>query len=297
MSGNGLAILMVTVLRRRTVMPSQSLALVGVGTVVVLGVERSSALEYSVPGPDGKASESSERSMPQATSSAVIGLAVLPRRVVTDGERPLGEVLVGRAEVGREVGDQHHLAGVVVAGVLGQRPVRERLLDRVARARTSRWSGRGPRGPGRPAGSTVMVPPAVAPSTSAAGPWRSASLAMVSEASWTPYCLSASAAALVVVPAAATTGSEGHERGAGGDELPAALVRFMLSSLSFLFAPPDSVPGDSLLTQSASAAGLGVDGVANRVAEEVEGEHQGDDAEQGLPQVEGVVARSTGTAP
>ncbi len=31
-------------------------------------------MEYSVPGPDGKASESSERSMPQATSSAVIGL-------------------------------------------------------------------------------------------------------------------------------------------------------------------------------------------------------------------------------
>ena len=60
------------------------------------------------------------------------GLAVLPRGVVTNGEGPLGVVLVVGAEVGGEVRDQHGLA-ILVADVLGQRPARERLLDRVAR--------------------------------------------------------------------------------------------------------------------------------------------------------------------
>ncbi len=59
-------------------------------------------------------------------------LAGLPRGVVTDRERPLREVLVGRAQVGREVRDQDHVAGLGVAHVLGQRAARERLLDRVA---------------------------------------------------------------------------------------------------------------------------------------------------------------------
>ncbi len=59
-------------------------------------------------------------------------LAVLPRGVVADRERPLGVVVVGGAEVGGQVGDQHHLAGLGVAGVLRQRPVRQGLLDRVA---------------------------------------------------------------------------------------------------------------------------------------------------------------------
>ena len=73
-----------------------------------------------MPGPDGNASESSERLMPKATSSAVTGLPSSHVASVTDREGPLGEVLVGRAEVGREVGDQDRLA-VLVAGVLGQR--------------------------------------------------------------------------------------------------------------------------------------------------------------------------------
>ena len=61
----------------------------------------------------------------------------LPLGVVLDRELPLGEVLVGRAEVGGEVGDQLHVTGFGVAAVLRQRPVGEGLLDRVAEHRPS----------------------------------------------------------------------------------------------------------------------------------------------------------------
>ena len=78
-------------------------------------------MEYSVPGPDGKASESSERSMPQATSSAVIGLPsshVASSRMVNVHSVKSS---LGLTQVGRQVRDEDHLAGLVVAGVLGQR--------------------------------------------------------------------------------------------------------------------------------------------------------------------------------
>ena len=76
-----------------------------------------------MPGPDGKVSESMRALDAPGDLLGGDGLAVLPLRVVADRERPLGEVVVGRAQVGRQVGDEDHLAGLRVTGVLGQRPV------------------------------------------------------------------------------------------------------------------------------------------------------------------------------
>ncbi len=64
------------------------------------------------------------------------------------------------------------------------------------------------------------------------------------------------------------------------------LFRFMLSSLSYLFSPRTASPATYwIVDRDESASGLGVEGVADRVAQEVEGQHQGDDAEQRLPEV------------
>ena len=48
--------------------------------------------------------------------------AVLILDAVTQRESPLGEVVVGRAQVGGQVGHQHHLLGLCVIDVLRQRP-------------------------------------------------------------------------------------------------------------------------------------------------------------------------------
>ena len=59
------------------------------------------------------------------------GGAVLVLHAVADGERPLGEVVVGGAEVGGQVGHEDRLAGLLVVDELGQRPVEQRGRDRV----------------------------------------------------------------------------------------------------------------------------------------------------------------------
>ena len=68
----------------------------------------------STPGSRSRATRGTSRgpwtdSMPNLTSSAVTGRAVLVLHAVADRERPLGEVLVGRAEVGGQVGHQDRL--------------------------------------------------------------------------------------------------------------------------------------------------------------------------------------------
>ena len=75
-----------------------------------------------MPGPDGKVSESSERWMPQATSSAVTGLPsshFASSRIVKVHSVKSS---FGRAQVGGEVGDQERLP-VLVTRVLRERAV------------------------------------------------------------------------------------------------------------------------------------------------------------------------------
>ena len=84
-----------------------------------------------MPGP-GSAPASRVRVMPKATSSAVTGSPV--SQVASSRSWKVHSVksLFGRAEVDREVRHQQHLAGLGIAGELGQRAVGQRLLDRVA---------------------------------------------------------------------------------------------------------------------------------------------------------------------
>ena len=67
--------------------------------------------------------------MPNLTSLGGDGRAVLELHAVADRERPLGEVLVGRAGVGGQVGHQDRHA--VLDDVLGQRAVEQTAADAV----------------------------------------------------------------------------------------------------------------------------------------------------------------------
>ena len=195
-------------------MPSSFLALVGVGTVVAVSV---SEVVLGVLGAGTRREGVGVERALDAPGDLLGGdrLAVLPRRVVADRERPLGEVLVGAAQVGREVRDEDHLAGLVVAGVLGQRPVRERLLDRVARHRPA-------------VGRVEVLGARVVRQVHRDGAARRSALDLGRGAlalwvlgdglrSILEALAAGAATGLVVVPAAAATGSEGHERGTGGE--------------------------------------------------------------------------------
>src|SRR6478735_409701 len=221
--------------------------------------------------------------MPQATSSAVIGLPSShvassrmvnvhsvksslgwPRSVARSGTRTISPVSLSR---------EYCVSDRWVSACWIELPVTDQPLV------GSRSSG-----PGSSGRYTVMVPPADAPSTSGAGPWRSASLAMVSEASLKPWSLLPLpvSSSFPLPPQAARVTSAALVASTA-----AALVRLIVQPFVVVRTP--EAPGVTL-GESASAAGLRVERVTNRVAEEVECEHEGDDAEQGLPQVEGVVA-------
>ena len=98
-------------------------ALVGVGALVLVAAQEVGL--WSTPCRDRPGSVLGVHRALDAEGDLLGGdrVAVLPLGVVADRERPLGEVVVGRAEVGGQVGHQDHLAGLVVAGVLGQRAV------------------------------------------------------------------------------------------------------------------------------------------------------------------------------
>ena len=85
-----------------------------------------------MPGPDGNASESSERQMPKATSSAVTGL---PSSHVASSRIVKVHSVKSSLGVPRSVARSGTRTGwpVLVAGVLGQRTAGEGLLDRVTR--------------------------------------------------------------------------------------------------------------------------------------------------------------------
>src|SRR5689334_21846239 len=124
-----------------------------------------------------------------------------------------------------------------------------------------------------------MSPPAEAPSISGAGPCIVSSL--VTSAAWvkllpSPGVLSSS---LPDPPHAASANSAAPATTASG--LPRLIVQPFLS----LFVPTSWLVGNVC---ERLAARLRVKGVAHGVTQEVEGEHQGDDADEGLPEVERV---------
>ena len=196
-------------------MPFVLLALVGVGTVVLVGVQE--VVLRVLGAGTGREGLGVERAL-DAPGDLLGGdrLAVLPRRVVTDRERPLGEVLVGACP-GRSRGPgrgssrrtrcrgRTGSATRCVSACWIELPVTDQPLV------GSRSSG-----PGSSGRYTVMVPPgrsALDLGRGALALWvLRDGLRSILEA------LAAGAATgLVVVPAAATTGSEGHERGTGGE--------------------------------------------------------------------------------
>ena len=211
--------------------------LAGVGTLVVLaalevrlgvlgararregvGVERAADAERDLVGGDG--------------------LAVLPRGVVTDGEGPLRVVVVGRAQVGGEVGDQQRLT-VLVAGVLGQRAARERLLDRVARD-------------GPPASRVERVGTGVAGQVDRDGAAGGRALdvcggalalsVLAAALLGTEGPVRSSAAGATVVRRPAATGSEGQQRGTSNERK--RLVPLHAVQPFYLGLTEDGVSGD-----------------------------------------------------
>ena len=127
-----------------------------------------------MPGPDGKFSESIERQMPNATSSAVTGWPFshvassrmvkvhsvksslgVPRSVARSGTRIISPVSSSRMYW---VSERLVSACWIELPVTDQPPVGSRSV-----------------GPGSPGRNTVIVPPASAPSISGAGPWASGS--------------------------------------------------------------------------------------------------------------------------
>ena len=207
-------------------------ARVGVGTLV--GARRPGSTGCCSRGPDrsGRSCRPSSGSMPKATSSAVTGVAVLPLDAVTDRELPLGEVVVGRAEVGGQVGDQDHLPGLRVVVVLRQLTGHQRRHDRVGVGVVEAPSGRC--GVVRPVEvSTVTVPPFLAPSmVDRTLTGRVRAVAGVAEVLGVDARAAAAAAAVAV--AAAATGGEGEEAG-GGQRPPIDLFnRIAISPFSLV---------------------------------------------------------------
>ena len=126
MSGNGLAILMVSVLavdhdalvvRRRTCRDPRT-------------CRRRGSSRCCRPRPRGTSSRSKDRLMPKAMSSGVTSWPfsyLTPSRIVNVHSVKSS---FGRAEVGGEVRDQDHVAGLLVVDVLRQRPGDEAAQDR-----------------------------------------------------------------------------------------------------------------------------------------------------------------------
>ena len=222
-----------------TVMAVVLLALVGVGTLVVL------AAQEVVLGVLGAGTRREGVGVERALDApgdllGGDGLAVLPLRVVADREGPLREVVVGRAQVGREVGDQHRLA-LLVTHVLRERAVGQRLLDRVA-------------GDGPAVGRVERVGAGVAGQVDRDGPTSGGALDLgggaltlgVLAAALLRTELSVSArtgGAAVVAPAA--TGSKGEEGNAGHERerlVPLHAVQPFLS----VFVPAAGAVGSVL---------------------------------------------------